>query len=141
MINDLHADLFYADKFKDMVILKKKALRKDQTLITIDDELTESILQSNESQALKNMRRENLYLRTDVIDPDMHVPLEVPNEYNSPDGTYRLTFRRYHYTDAACKAHAAELKGLYKYKKPAKPLVMQVENYDPYVPIGGLLDK
>lgn len=146
--NDIHADLFYADKFKDMIFLQSNGLLKPR-----QEKAKRYTLTSLAKQQLVEMKEPNNVefgtisgdniipkeeevprLELDKVPPEgFHVPLAVPSTKK-----YVLTIRKYHYADQACETHANLIKRTCyprdpKRWKPALPFKMSTEDYGTYL--------
>ena len=156
LANDIHADLFFADKFKDMINLQLQGRTKpkqeqatrftrNQLKFEPQESLPSTLVEVNEMTDGNNivLATQNATapqedqapkkLTLDQVPPHgFYVPLHKPAA-----GAYYLTIRKYHYTDTACATNADYVKrACYgpnpaKYK-PALPFKMAQENYGSY---------
>lgn len=161
LANDIHADLFFADKFKDMINLqlqgRKKPKQEEATRFTrtslkfkseMDtpapppppklveiEKMTDgnNIVLAVQNDTVPEPEPVPSILTPDQVPPEgFHVPLHKPAV-----GAYYLTIRKYHYTEEACAANADYVKrACYgpnpKNYKPALPFKMAVEQYGNY---------
>lgn len=155
LANDIHADLFYADKFKDMIHLlvnglirprQEKATRFSFNLLkappsklveVLDMTDGNNIVLSTKNDTTESEKEEKIEWREKMplnnIPPNgFYVPLAVPSH-----GQYILTIRKYQYTDEGCKKHAELIKRVCYGKekslfKPALPIRFNPENYGAY---------
>jgi len=157
LANDIHAELFYADKFKDMVILERRALAAEKASVSLptpgkqrprgspesedQEDIAASVLEGfhsdlhDQEDAIVRLLSQFPYIQTLTNSPsEAYVPYW--EKWNVPlvkpsDGDYELTIRRYHYTDQSCVSNSQRMiTDVYgKATKPAKPLKFQPEQY------------
>ena len=149
--NDIHADLFYADKFKDMIFLQSNGLKKprQEKAKRYKFASLRSMAPPSDLAEMKDGSKIEFGTTTinDVATPDseiprldlnkvpadgFYVPLAIPSTVK-----YILTIRKYHYTDSACEANASKIKRTcyprdQKHWKPALPFQMTPESYGTY---------
>lgn len=152
--NDIHADLFYADKFKDMINLSKRGLVRPTVKQEIrfakkplvflsenlnsasnsieNDEALGKVSNYNESNSQSAKPTPEELMKSEIPADGFYVPLLKPKS-----GAYYLAIRKYAYTDKSCAMNANLIRrSCYgpdsnRYL-PALPLKMHPEEYGPY---------
>jgi hypothetical protein len=158
--NDIHADLFYADKFKDMIRLQLLGLKKPkqkqaarysmrlltyrpENLVETDLDITDGnniiLTTTNDPSITDAETRSQEAVETkpsltleQVPKQGFYVPIAKPHT-----GQYHLIIRRYHYTNEGCTKNADIIRrSCYgpnrKSYKPALPFKMATEDYGAY---------
>eukprot|EP01121_Diplochlamys_sp_Union-15-3_P001017 TRINITY_DN1086_c0_g1_i1.p1 TRINITY_DN1086_c0_g1~~TRINITY_DN1086_c0_g1_i1.p1 ORF type:complete len:239 (+),score=30.02 TRINITY_DN1086_c0_g1_i1:430-1146(+) len=114
VVNSLHAELFFADKFKDMIILEQRERKKTN-------------LSQFDRQELKT---QGGFSRQVLLKPRS----KTDNEH------YTFKIRKYHYKTEACRKNADFIKrDVYNKNRfiPAKPLKLEKEDYGQLAEIYG----
>jgi hypothetical protein len=128
--NDLHAELWYADKFKDMVILKRREEAKaaaNKTAAAVPDGTPSG---DDTVVVVSTGAEDTTAPRTDQVPyfERWNTPLAVPS-----DGSYKLVVRRFHYKSEDCTRNAnVIMHDVYGklHHSPATPLILDEEEYD-----------